>query len=334
MRRYCRLVLAAVVVVGAGSLGACGPRGFGVQGVGAVVKAEAGFPLRAYRLTQSDAPAVPSRGTVLYLQGSEDRSVTESIGSLASFCAMGAEVICFERRGVSTDGKVDAQMARKSAMRERRIADALAVLEWGTRDGTAGKPVIVLGASEGADVASAVAARAKNVTHVILLGGGGGWTQEEEFRHFIRTKGEYMGMKSAAELDARVADVKAHPDADTMWAGHPYRRWSTFMFARPADDLLKVECPILLVHGDKDESVPIESARALAEAFRIAGKTNLKLVEIVGADHGFGDGKTARSFLPLVEVEGVRWLAEQGVVNADEARVFIERVRAAHPEAF
>lgn len=332
--RITSAVLAVSVVVGASVLTACGGRGFGVRGVGEVVQAEDGFPLLAYRLTGDPAPSGPVRGTVLYLQGSEDRSVTEAIGSLASFCAMGSEVICLERRGVSPDGKVDVEVAGKSATRELRIADALAVLDWGTRERAAGRPVILLGASEGADVASAVAARAKGVTHVMLLAGGGGWTQEEEFRHFIRTRGEYMGMKSEADLDARVADIRAHPDAETMWAGHPYRRWSTFMFARAADDLLKVDCPILVVHGDRDGAVPIESARALAAAFRRAGKTNLKLVEIAGADHGFGDGTKAGSLLPRVEVEGVRWLAEQGVLNADEARVFIERVRAAHPELF
>jgi pimeloyl-ACP methyl ester carboxylesterase len=334
MRPFSSSLLAAASFVCLGCLAACHSHTISVQAVGHTVTAADGFPIQAYRLTQTPAPSGPPRGLVLYLQGSEDTSVTNSIGSLASFCAMNAPVIALERRGVSPDGKVDADVALKSATLDCRVADAMSVLQWATRDAQPGKPIVLLGASEGADVASAVAARASTITHIILLGGGGGWTQEEEFRHFIRTHRGYMGLKNEAELDAKVADIKAHPNADTMWAGHPYRRWSTFMFHRPADDLLRVNCPILVVQGDQDDAVPIQSARALAKAFHEAGKTNLTLVEIPGADHRFQDVKTGRSLLPRVEVEGVRWLAEQGVLNAAEARAFADRVRSAHPEAF
>ncbi|HMN40597.1 MAG TPA: alpha/beta hydrolase [Phycisphaerales bacterium] len=314
--------------------GGCQSGALSVAGRGERVKADDGFEVMAYRFTLSPRPAGEPRATVLYIQGSEDRSVTGSMGALAGFCAMNAPVIAGERRGVSPDGSVDREVALKHATRACRVGDAMAVLRWGTASAPAGKPVVVLGASEGGDVAAAVAARAPGVTHVILLGSGGGWTQEEEFRHFVRTRGAYLDLKSEEDLDARVADIKAHPDADTMWAGHPYRRWGTFMFERAADDLLGVDCPILVVHGDRDESVPVEGARALKAEFERAGKTNLTLVEIPGADHRFADPATGASRLPLVEVAIVEWLGRLGVLDAKEVGVYLGRVRAAHPDLF
>jgi pimeloyl-ACP methyl ester carboxylesterase len=305
-----------------------------VRGDGLPVAADDGFLLTAYRFTQSPAPASRPRALVFYIQGSEDQTVTTAIGSLAAFCAMNAPVIAAERRGVASDGKVDAVIAARSAARQRRIADSITVLNWGLIGLPSDLPVVLLGASEGGDVAAAVAARCPRVTHVILLGSGGGWTQEEEFRHFIRTRGQCLDLKSEEDLDARVADIRAHPDADLRWAGHPYLRWSTYMFSRPADELLRVECPILVVHGTADDSVPVESARALRDAFIRAGKTNLTLAEIPGASHRFADAASGAPKLPLVEVEVVGWLGKQGALAPAEVEEYLRRVRHAHPSLF
>lgn len=334
MRLDVRIMLASILAASVLTATGCRSGTLAVSGHGERVKADDGFEVMAFRFAQSPPPAGEPRATVLYIQGSEDRSVTGAMGSLAGFCAMGAPVIAAERRGVSPDGTVDAAVALKNSTKACRVGDAMAVLRWGTADAPTGRPVVVLGASEGGDVAAAVAARSKIVTHVILLGSAGGWTQEEEFRHFVRTRGTYLGLASEADLDARVADIRSHPDADTMWAGHPYRRWSTFMFERAADDLLRVECPILVVHGDRDDSVPVEGARALREAFARAGKTNLTFVEIPGVDHRFADPATGKPKLPLVEVAIVEWLGKQGVLDAGEVGVYLQRVRAAHRDLF
>lgn len=53
----------------------------------------------------------------------------------------------------------------------------------------------------------------------------------------------------------------------------------------PLPDLLKLDIPILLGIGERDESVPVESARFLAAQFEDAGKRNLTLRVYPGADH-------------------------------------------------
>ena len=106
------------------------------------------------------------------------------------------------------------------------------------------------------------------------------------------------------------------------------------MFRKSADDLLKVDAPILLIQGAADDSVPIESARALKDLFTKAGKTNLTLVEIENADHRFMDTKSGINKRPLVELAMVAWLRDRNMLSETEAALFEARVRKAHPEVF
>ncbi|MGH7132631.1 MAG: alpha/beta hydrolase family protein, partial [Phycisphaerales bacterium] len=215
---------------------------------------------------------------------------------------------------------------------QRVSAHRAAIDDYLTRAKPTG-PVILVGASEGGDVAAAVAAAEPRITHVILMGSGGGWTQAEEFRWFIANKGSYLGMKSAADLQRQLAIIRADPDGDAEWLGHPHRRWATFMFERPVDELLKVNASILMLHGDADENVPVGSARALRGAFAAAGKQNLRYIEYSGVDHRFqrADGTSA---FPLAEVDIVGWMRDTGALGKAEADEFNRRVRNAHPESF
>lgn len=53
---------------------------------------------------------------------------------------------------------------------------------------------------------------------------------------------------------------------------------------QPWDELLKVNVPILFIHGDKDSHVPHDDSRKYAAMMQ-----NANLVTIKGADHGFHD---------------------------------------------
>ena len=305
------------------------------------LKASDGFDLWACRMAIKGREVNNSRAIVFYAQGSEDVSLFHSMDALAGFCEMNAPVYGVERRGVSPgapDAPVDHAAALKYATFPTRVADSRQVLAWARAQhpsqGNSKTPVLLMGASEGGDVISAVAAAEKDIAGVVLLGSGGGWTQEEEFRHFIKTRGEAFGLRTTEQLDAAVAHIRAHPDSDELWLGHPLRRWSTFMFRKSADDLLKVDVPILLVQGAADDSVPIESARALKDLFTKAGKTNLTLVEIENADHRFMDTKTGVNKRPLVELAMVAWLRDRNMLSETEAALFEARVRKAHPEVF
>ena len=70
--------------------------------------------------------------------------------------------------------------------------------------------------------------------------------------------------------------IHADPNGDTLWLGHPYRFWSSYLWYRPVDDLAPLTLPMFVAQGTADSNVPVESARALRDDFVQQGKTNLK----------------------------------------------------------
>lgn len=298
--------------------------------------ADDAFPLQRYTLFQWDGDGRTHdhpAGVLFYVQGSSDHSVLAATEQFAGACVMGLDVAAIERRGVSRDGSIDHVTAVKYATKTCRVADHLALVRAYLDEHPGISPVIIFGTSEGCDVAAAVASREPRVSHVILLAGGGGWTQAQEFDHFVRTRpGSIPGINTPDQLAAKLDDIRANPNADTMWFGHPYRRWSSYMFARPADELLSVAAPILAIHGDADQSVPVESARALRDAFAAAGKTNLTYKEYAGVDHSFTLVPSGKSVRPWIEIDTIEWLAAHNVVDRATADAFVSRVKANHKE--
>lgn len=323
-----------VLLVGCLLCAACS--GFTVEARPRTVRADDGAALATYQLAGPRGLGTGDRvrASVFYVQGSSDRSALRMIGQLAGFVMMDMRVVLVERRGVLPDGRVDEGVARRYETKEIRARDMLAAMRAYLADAARGAPVILVGGSEGGDVAASVAVAEPRVTHLALLGTGGGLTQADELRHFVRARGGYLGIGSEGELDARLGEIRARPSSDELWLGHPFRRWSSYLWRAPVEDLLRLEIPIFLAHGAKDEAVPVESARAARDAMAARGKSNLRYVEYPALDHSFRDAGSGRSGLPLVELDAVRWLRETGVLNdADRAR-FEERVRRNHPEWF
>jgi pimeloyl-ACP methyl ester carboxylesterase len=197
-----------------------------------------------------------------------------------------------------------------------------------------GVPLILIGGSEGGDVAAAAAAAEPAVTHLVLLASGGGLSQAEELRLLVRRPGGTPGIRDEADLDAALARIRAAPRSTGRWLGLPHHRWSSYLWDPPVRDLLRRPVPTLVVHGDADDAVPVESARALAAALAAAGRRDLRYVELAGVDHRLRHRATGRRALPLVELAVLAWLGTNGVLTAREAGRHAARVRRAHPEWF
>ncbi len=312
-----------------------GPFGLEVKGRLRPVTAADGTPLVVYELFEGRSdPDRPPRGWLFYVQGSERRSVTPSVERLAGAVALGLRTVLVERRGIGADGRVDEAAALAGCSKPQRVADHRRVLEHVLEGADPAAPVILLGASEGGDVAAAVAAQVPRVTHLALLDSGGGWCQADELRHLLRSRGSVVGLTRPEELEAAFQRIRRAPEAPGLWAGHPHARWSSFLWDRPLDDLLGLSVPVFLAQGDEDLSVPVESARALAAAFRAQGKTNLTYREYAGYGHGLRRASDGALGFPLLEADLVAWLAGQGVLTRAEAELAALRVRRAHPALF
>lgn len=298
--------------------------------------ADDGYKVPRYRLMDWDGDhprfATP-RGVLYYVQGSSDDTVLGATERLAAAAAMGMDILMIERRGVTKDGLVSPADAARYATKQVRIDDTLKLISEDLKQRTPPGPVILCGASEGGDVAAAVAARQPRITHLVLLGSGGGMTQADELLSTWQQLPPQLGIRTRADLEAVFAEIRANPQAEKRWYGHPYRRWASYAFDLPVDDLLKVRAPIMLCHGDADTSVPVESARLVRDAFAATGKTNLLYREYAGADHRFARADGVSVF-PEVEVDLVTWLRDTGAMPSAKANEFISRVKRAHPAAF
>ena len=116
------------------------------------------------------------------------------------------------------------------------------------------------------------------------------------------------------ELNAKFDDIRENPDSDTLWAGHPYRMWSSYLWSRPMDSLETLSIPIFLAQGTEDKSTPVESARALRDEFERRGLSNLTYAEYPGLDHHFANS-AGESRLNELQEKASAWMAATRLVG-------------------
>jgi acetyl esterase/lipase len=90
----------------------------------------------------------------------------------------------------------------------------------------------------------------------------------------------------AGVCDLRAAFTEAIGDAATeaFMGGGPNERPAQYALADPLSRL-PAGTPVLLVHGDADQRVPVEQSRHYAQAARAAGDDRCELMELAGVDH-------------------------------------------------
>ncbi|MCC7389622.1 MAG: prolyl oligopeptidase family serine peptidase [Phycisphaerales bacterium] len=274
---------------------------------------------------------------VLFVQGSGCGSVFGRTGSgqiyggLQNLILKGfgdrARVLVVEKPGVAFCDQQDqpgtAEGCSEEFLREHTadrwaealragLADALA------QGGVDRSRVLVIGHSEGADMAAHVGALAPElVTHVAVLSGAGitqlfdmvelAWAETEP--------GEPTRARQA-RVDSILntyRDIRQNPDSTTDLAwGHPHRRWSSFMGASPADSLVKIKdtTPMFLAHGTADQSCPIASFDAAVSQLLVAGASPV-IRRIPDADHGFATpGDTGHAGLDAILSEALVWFLD------------------------
>jgi pimeloyl-ACP methyl ester carboxylesterase len=180
------------------------------------------------------------------------------------------------------------------------------------------KKIVVMGYSEGAQVAPHVAVLNKKVTHVICLVGNG----LNQFYDFIiqerlrAVRGEVTEDQAQQNIDTLLGyfrDIYAEPSStDKQWAGHSYQRWASFCMIDPLDYLLQLNIPVYLVKGTADENTQILSTDYVALEFLRRGKHNLTYKTYTGCNHFFqrmnNDGKPEDKMDEVIG-EAMGWLS-------------------------
>jgi pimeloyl-ACP methyl ester carboxylesterase len=152
------------------------------------------------------------------------------------------------------------------------------------------KNVVLVGVSEGALPATKVAGLTPEITHVAIIGSGG---------YSMHKSLATLAQRGAIWFDVESGWKKISADPRSIkkdWYGNPYRWWSDVMDIDPLPDFLKLNIPIIVGIGEKDESVPVESALFLESKFKEAGKNNLILKVYPESDHRLnGNGNSHRN---------------------------------------
>lgn len=230
-----------------------------------------------------------------------DKIGSSLFGLLAKAACKDYHVVSIEKRGVkfldrgpapgSGEGASD-EYNEYATLEDRSDDVGLLIAELLKQPTVDPSCVLVVGSSEGADVAAAAAAKEPRITHCACISGGG-VCQFFDFAVLRRKQMQKEGVppeeieKSVEELASQYQSILRQPRSiKKFFMGHAYRRWSSFTLTCPADSLKKSSCKLFLAHGSADESVPIESFDACIFDLIRSGREEMTVKRYPGRGHG------------------------------------------------
>jgi dipeptidyl aminopeptidase/acylaminoacyl peptidase len=256
-------------------------------------------------------PRAQSYPVALYLTGSGCHSVIHSEPYLQALADAGYGVVAPEKRGIAIDADGYTQCTPEYLAtndRQQRIADTELVLSRvrARLSGLDGR-LVVIGASEGGQIAPEIATRHPETAALIIIGAGGR-DQATDMKDLAAKRGD-----DPKALDATFAAIEADPVSTKTWAGkdNTYKRWASYLRYRPMDYLVKLRVPIFVAQGANDAMSPVESAMAIDEEFaRLDTNRDLKVRIFVGLGHTFADAQ-GRDHFREVGAELLDWLRDK-----------------------
>lgn len=150
--------------------------------------------------------------------------------------------------------------------------------------------LLVMGHSEGAEMAAHIAGSNDSVTHVACLAGVG---TSQLFDFVTMVSDGTMDCPGKTPSDKieytyqKWREIQTDPNSVTkFYEGHPYRRWYSFWSHTALDDLLKTQAKIYIAKGTADRSTSITAFEVVRSELLSHGKV-ITAERIEGADHGF-----------------------------------------------
>lgn len=142
---------------------------------------------------------------------------------------------------------------------------------------------LVLGSSEGAVMASVVAANDPTVTDVVFISGSGTTQLFDFIAQAYRSC--FDASACLADIEKYVTAIKDDPNSSTNFAwGHPHKRWTSFFAIDPGELLLKSKARVYIAIGTADDSVPAIS-QELAVAKLVLGRRDVTVRRVADGSH-------------------------------------------------
>ncbi|WP_282246715.1 prolyl oligopeptidase family serine peptidase [Stenotrophomonas sp. PS02300] len=194
---------------------------------------------------------------------------------------------------------------------DQRVIDHLRVLQHLNRHASWWNgELLVWGFSDGGRIGAQLAAYYPQTKAVALVGVGGG----------MRMADSMEAMVCAAPADAAACreslrkemdEIRAAPVPTRDWMGesNTYATWASRLDAVEANVLRDLKAPLLVVHGERDGSVPVASARKLAELMQGSGVV-FRYREVPGMRHSLWGAASPQQGEALHQ-EVLEWLTAQ-----------------------
>ncbi len=260
---------------------------------------------------------------VIFVSGSWTRSAYFNHITLAKLLnPHGVSVLTSEKRG-ATRTKFDEIIFHDYDCLDERLNDfntLLSQLKW------EGK-VILLGESEGGKLVPLLTLKhPQKVDGTILFGAGGGLTFKEEMEYQLpnliaesnflyRVANKIRQALNPNEIEEKFDEMVTHPTTNEFFKTHTHKWWASFLTYHPLPDILKLETPLLILHGAEDLNVPVNSSDLVVEKFREAGKQNLTYLRYENLGHSL-IGRT------IVNADLISW-----ILNQSKSRCFPAAVK-------
>nr|WP_315028361.1 acyl-CoA thioester hydrolase/BAAT C-terminal domain-containing protein [uncultured Chryseobacterium sp.] len=155
------------------------------------------------------------------------------------------------------------------------------------------KKIVVIGYSEGSQVAPKVAVVNKKVTHVVCIVGN---ALNHFYDFLINTRLDVIKDKISAQEGQKIIDSlytdyeKIYRDplsTKKTWYGETYLKWSSFTGTIPLENMLKLKIPILYIAAGKDNNQTIIDMDYAKLEFIRQGKKNLTYKVYPNSNHYF-----------------------------------------------
>ena len=241
---------------------------------------------------------------LLMLQGSGCDSVAANprIRWMAPQIGPRFAVLTIEKYGVAdgSDGDDCTPEYWRGNTLNQRVLDALQVIARLRGEGWWNRELVVFGGSEGGAVAAMLAPLVPETKAVVIWSSGIGLPVGELVRQAIPEA-------IRTEATNAFAAARTNPSPDLRWGGASYRWWADAIDLVAARSLVQTPSPVLIVHGTRDASAPVSSARAARDLIVAAGKRNFTYREYEGFDHFMFDA-AGRDRRTEVLAEIAAWL--------------------------
>lgn len=205
----------------------------------------------------------------------------------------GYGLIVLEKQGISKDAIHPYEYAHNNSI-DQRIDDyflCLNNLNNSIIPGWNGE-IVLWGESEGGIIAGELSSKIANLKAVMLFATGGGMQVVDEVKQAIQRKLEGKGLSEfeivqfLSEFEDKTIEMLNDPSPDKKFLGNTYKWWSSLFSSKSIlSSLQDTRIPTYMVHGKKDEQIPIESADLIAQELNHQGKNILTYNKLGGYGH-------------------------------------------------